>query len=277
MCGIVGYLGSANATDVVLAGLRKLEYRGYDSAGLACIESDNGAPRLSVVRAVGRVDALAAKISELKPRAHVAIGHTRWATHGRPNELNAHPHRDQSGRIALVHNGIIENYASLRAELSAAGCVFQSETDTEVAAMLVGSLYSGDLVEAVEKAIARIEGTFAFAVISLDHPQSIVGARRGSPLAIGIGANGDMLLGSDALPLIAYTRKVAYLDDDQVAWLQSGKFTLRAKGRTVEPKVQEIRWSAEEAERGGFEHFMLKEIHEQPGALRRLALNLVAN
>src|SRR6185295_16264516 len=169
MCGIVGYLGPRLATDVVLAGLRKLEYRGYDSAGLACIEQKDGASRLTVVRAVGRVDALAAKVAALNPTSHIAIGHTRWATHGRPNELNAHPHRDASGRIALVHNGIIENYAHLRAELAAAGCVFQSETDTEVAAMLVGKLYSGDLVEAVEKAIARIEGTFAFAVISLDH------------------------------------------------------------------------------------------------------------
>src|ERR1043165_817870 len=164
MCGIVGYLGSANATDVVLAGLRKLEYRGYDSAGLACIESDNGAPRLSVVRAVGRVDALAAKISELKPRAHVAIGHTRWATHGRPNELNAHPHRDMSGRIAVVHNGIVENYAALRQEFIADGTNFPAETDTEVAAVLIGKYYQGDLVRAVERAIERIDGNFAFAV-----------------------------------------------------------------------------------------------------------------
>ncbi|HLX59990.1 MAG TPA: glutamine--fructose-6-phosphate transaminase (isomerizing) [Planctomycetota bacterium] len=277
MCGIVGYLGSRNATDVVLEGLRKLEYRGYDSAGLACIScATHAVPRLDVVRAVGRVDSLAAKVAALHPDARVAIGHTRWATHGRPNELNAHPHRDATGRIALVHNGIVENYAQLRAELSAAGCAFVSETDTEVAAMLVGSLYRGDLVEAVEKAIARIEGAFAFAVISLDHPQMIVGARRGSPLAVGIG-DGEMLLGSDALPLIAYTRRVAYLDDDQVAVLEAGRFTLRAHGRAVEPKIQEIRWSVEETDRGGFAHFMLKEIYEQPGALRRLAASLVAS
>ncbi|MEI6232454.1 MAG: glutamine--fructose-6-phosphate transaminase (isomerizing) [Planctomycetota bacterium] len=278
MCGIVGYLGSRKATDVVIAGLRKLEYRGYDSAGVAYLEPVAGTaePRLEVVRALGRVDALAAKLDALDSHAPVAIGHTRWATHGRPNELNAHPHRDASGRIALVHNGIVENYAALRTELMAAGCVFVSETDTEVAAMLIGSLYRGDLVEAVERAIVRIEGTFAFAAISVDHPNMIVGARRGSPLAAGIGADGEMLLGSDAIPLIAYTRRVAYLDDDQVVVLQPGTLTVRLKGRVVEPVIQEITWSNEETERGGFAHFMLKEIHEQPGALRKLAVNLVA-
>jgi glucosamine--fructose-6-phosphate aminotransferase (isomerizing) len=275
MCGIVAYLGSRNATDVVLAGLRKLEYRGYDSAGVAFIESTNGSSHLEVVRAIGRVDALAAKVDALHPHAHIAIGHTRWATHGRPNELNAHPHRDASGRIALVHNGIVENYAALRKELIAAGCVFLSETDTEVAAMLIGTLYRGDLVDAVERAIERIEGTFAFAAISLDHPDMIVGARRGSPLAAGIGADGEMLLGSDAIPLIATTRRVAYLDDDQVVVLKPGTLIVRAKGRVVEPKIQTITWNNEETERGGFAHFMLKEIHEQPGALRRLAVNLV--
>ncbi len=279
MCGIVGYLGNRNAPDVVIEGLRKLEYRGYDSAGVAYIEpaSASAPQRLEVVRALGRVDALAAKVSALDSHAHIAIGHTRWATHGRPNELNAHPHRDSSARIALVHNGIVENYAELRRELSAAGCVFLSETDTEVAAMLIGSLYRGDLVEAVEQAVKRIEGTFAFAAISLDHPNMIVGARRGSPLAAGIGADGEMLLGSDAIPLIAFTRRVAYLDDNQIAVLQPGSLTLRSNGQIVEPKIQEIRWSVEETERGGFAHYMLKEIHDQPGALRRLAVNLVAS
>ena len=161
MCGIVGYIGSLRLRRTwSLAGLRKLEYRGYDSAGVAFIEAVNGVLRLEVVRAIGRVEALAAKVAALAPVAHTAIGHTRWATHGRPNELNAHPHRDSSGRIALVHNGIVENYAALRTELTAAGCVFLSETDTEVAAMLIGSLYRGDLVEAVERAVERIEGTF---------------------------------------------------------------------------------------------------------------------
>jgi glutamine---fructose-6-phosphate transaminase (isomerizing) len=273
MCGIVGYTGTKKASEVVLNGLRKLEYRGYDSAGIAFVESRE----LNVVRAVGRVDALAAKLSALTEDSRTAIGHTRWATHGRPNELNAHPHRDSSGRIAVVHNGIVENYAALRQELSARGAKFTSETDTEVAAKLIGSLYEGDLVAAVEKAIERIEGTFAFAVISLDHPGLMVGARRGSPLAVGAGADGEMLLASDAVPILQYTRHVLYLDDDQVVALEPGKLNLRQHGKNIEARLQELKWTHEDAERGGYAHFMLKEIHEQPGALRRLAANLVAN
>jgi len=275
MCGIVGYTGAQNtAPDIVLAGLRKLEYRGYDSAGLATVADG----KLSIVRAVGRVDALAEKVHTTDAKTHVAIGHTRWATHGRPNELNAHPHCDASGRIAVVHNGIIENYAELRKELSSIGVQFTSETDTEVAAKLIGKLYSGDLVAAVERAIARIEGTFAFAVISVNHPGLIVGARRGSPLAVGIDdTTGDRLLASDAIPLLAHTRQVVYLDDEQIAVLEPGKLTLRQNGKVIEPKIQEIRWSSEDAERGGYAHFMLKEIHEQPGSLRRLANTLVAH
>jgi glucosamine--fructose-6-phosphate aminotransferase (isomerizing) len=274
MCGIVGYTGSKRASEVVLNGLRKLEYRGYDSAGMALIDAN----QLRIVRAVGRVDALAAKLADVSENSHTAIGHTRWATHGRPNELNAHPHKDASGRIALVHNGIIENYATLRKELQAKGVTFNSETDTEVAAVLIGKLYQGDLVAAIEKAIARIEGTFAFAVISLDHPGLIVGARRGSPLAVGVNAEGGgMLLASDALPILPHTKHVLYLDDDQVVAVEPGKLTLRQNGKPVEPKITEIRWTEEDAERGGYPHFMLKEIHEQPGALRRLSNALVAN
>ncbi|HEY3325400.1 MAG TPA: glutamine--fructose-6-phosphate transaminase (isomerizing) [Planctomycetota bacterium] len=273
MCGIVGYTGPKKASDIVLNGLRKLEYRGYDSAGMALIEDS----RLSVIRAVGRVEALATKAAQLPEAAHTAIGHTRWATHGKPNELNAHPHCDMSGRIALVHNGIIENYAALRKELEAGGAKFVSETDTEVAAVLIGKLYQGDLVQAIEKAIQRIEGTFAFAVISLDTPGLLVGARRGSPLAVGVNAtDGGMFLASDAMPLLPYTRHIIYLEDDQVVALRPGKLNLRQNGRKIEPKVTEIHWSAEDTERGGYPHFMLKEIHEQPGALRRLASNLVA-
>ena len=277
MCGIVGYIGPKQATDVVLSGLRKLEYRGYDSAGVAFIGAspDFPSPGLEVVRALGRVDALAAKLAGSHFTTHTAIGHTRWATHGRPNELNAHPHRDASGRIAVVHNGIVENYADLRKSLTAQGAKFLSETDTEAAAMLIGSLYRGDLALAVEQAMERIEGTFAFAVLSLDHPDMIVGARRGSPLAVGLGEGADMLLGSDAIPLIDYTRRVTYLNDGQVAVLEPGKFTLREKGRILVAKVEQISWSIEETERGGFAHFMLKEIHEQPGALRKLASKLI--
>jgi glucosamine--fructose-6-phosphate aminotransferase (isomerizing) len=275
MCGIVAYTGPKDASQIVLDGLRKLEYRGYDSAGMAFLTDH----RLEIVRAVGRVDALAAKMAAAPAgTAPTAIGHTRWATHGRPSELNAHPHRDQSGRIAVVHNGIIENYADLRRELTAQGAKFVSETDTEAAAMLIGHCYRGDLVKAVEKAIARIEGTFAFAVICLDHPGLVVGTRRGSPLVAGVGAaDGGMLLASDGLPIIAHTRQVIYLEDDQVAALRPGDVTVRQDGRAVTPRIETIHWSAEEAERGGFAHYMLKEIHEQPGVLRRLASTLVAD
>jgi glucosamine--fructose-6-phosphate aminotransferase (isomerizing) len=274
MCGIVGYTGSRQATQIVVGGLRKLEYRGYDSAGIAYLEN----AKLEVLRSVGRVDALAAKVSAANPAATCAIGHTRWATHGRPSELNAHPHRDNSGRIAVVHNGIIENYSALRQELTGNGAHFISETDTEVAAVLIGQLYTGDLVQAVERAIERIEGTFAFAVICTGHPGLIVGARRGSPLAVGAGPeNGEMLLASDAVPILPYTNRVLYLDDDQVVALEPHRLTLRHKGKPIEAKMQELRWTHEEAERGGYAHFMLKEIHEQPGALRRLTGTLVAN
>ena len=274
MCGIVGYTGPKKATEVVLEGLRKLEYRGYDSAGIAFIDGRE----LTVVRAVGRVEALAEKLSAVPENSHTAIGHTRWATHGKPNELNAHPHCDSSNRIAVVHNGIIENYTALRHELAAAGAVFLSQTDTEVAAKLIGSFYKGDLLRAVEQAIERIEGTFAFGVIALDHPGQIVGARRGSPLAVGIDEQtGAMFLASDAVPILGYTRHIHYMEDEQVVALEPHKMTLRFKGKEIEPKVQEIRWTAEAAERGGYAHFMLKEIHEQPGALRRLAGMLVAN
>ena len=274
MCGIVGYTGPGNALQTVIEGLRKLEYRGYDSAGIAFIEDD----KLNVIRAVGRIDALAEKVSGIKSSAHTAIGHTRWATHGRPNELNAHPHRDSSGRIAVVHNGIIENYSALRQELQREGAKFLSETDTEVAAVLIGKMYRGDLRAAVEQALKRIEGTFAFGVVSLDHPHLIVGARRGSPLAVGIDAeHGAMLLASDAVPIVSHTRHVLYLEDEQVVALEPNKLSLYRHGVPMEPRVQEIRWSPEEAERSGYAHYMLKEIFEQPAALRRLAAMLVAD
>ena len=276
MCGIVGYTGALNASDVVLSGLRKLEYRGYDSAGIALLNPGSG-NTLDVLRAVGRVDALAAKVAGIHYTAHTAVGHTRWATHGRPSELNAHPHRDSSGRIAVVHNGIIENYSTLRKELAQGGAKFVSETDTEVAAVLIGKLYKGDLVDAVQQAIRRIEGTFAFGVICTEHPGMIVGARRGSPLAVGAAADGSMLLASDAVPILPYTNRVLYLDDEQVISLEPGRLQLFQNGKPVEAQLQELHWTAEDAERGGYPHFMLKEIHEQPGALRRLAGTLVAS
>jgi len=272
MCGIVGYTGTGKAIDVVIKGLSLLEYRGYDSAGLATLQDG----RLETVKAVGRVADLQAKAATKSWTTNTAVGHTRWATHGRVTEENAHPHSDAKGLLAIVHNGIIENYEALRGELKAQGRTFRSETDTEVAANLIASCYQGDLVAAVEQAIARIEGTFAFGVVSARHPDLIVGARRGSPLAVGL-ADGASLLGSDAIPLVEHTRRVIFLEDDQVVALEPDQVTLRQGGKVVEPQVQEVRWSPAEVERGGYPHFMLKEIHEQPGALRKLVSKIVAD
>jgi glucosamine--fructose-6-phosphate aminotransferase (isomerizing) len=272
MCGIVGYTGPGPAVEVVLKGLAQLEYRGYDSAGLAALEDG----RLQTVRTVGRVADLVRKASGRAWPSHCAIGHTRWATHGRVSEANAHPHGDSRGLLAVVHNGIIENYDSLRKELAARGFTFRSETDTEVAANLIASLYEGDLMEAVEKATARLVGTFAFAVVSPRHPGLIVAARRASPLAVGLCPDAT-LLASDAVPIVPHTRQVVYLEDEQVAALEPGRLALRQRGRPVEPRPMEIRWSPEEVERAGFRHFMLKEIHEQPGALRKLVAMLLAD
>ncbi|MBE7464761.1 MAG: glutamine--fructose-6-phosphate transaminase (isomerizing) [Planctomycetes bacterium] len=274
MCGIVGYTGPGLAVPFVLSGLQRLEYRGYDSAGIAT----QAGGRIDITRVVGRVADLQTRLGNAGADAHTAIGHTRWATHGRPTVANAHPHLSSDGRIALVHNGIIENYTALRQELEAGGFRFLSETDTEAAANLVASLYRGQLVAAVEAAIARIEGSFAFAVLAVQEPGLIVGARRGSPLAVGLGAERkEFFLASDAVPIVEHTRSVVYLDDDQVVALAPGRFELRAKGKPVEPRVQEIRWDVADVERGGYAHFMLKEIHEQPGALRRLAAKLIAD
>lgn len=272
MCGIVGSTGSEDAVEAVLDGLEKLEYRGYDSAGMATIGNDG----LEVVRVLGRVEVLREKALAREWQTHTAIGHTRWATHGPPSERNAHPHRDPAGNVAVVHNGIIENYAELRKEMEADGVRFSSETDTEVAACMIGRCYDGDLLRAVEKAIERLEGSFAFAVLSPHHPGLLVGARRGSPLVVGIAPD-RYLLASDALPILKHTRKALYLEDDQVVALKPGSLVLRQNGASCEPSVQEIKWDAEQAERGGFEHFMLKEIHEQPAALRNLASKLIAD
>lgn len=271
MCGIVGYTGNGPAVERVVCGLEKLEYRGYDSAGVAYLE----AGKLRVIRAVGRVEDLRRKLPPESARATCAIGHTRWATHGRPSEVNAHPHCDNSGRFAVVHNGIIENYARLRGELERQGCRFASETDTEVAAHLIAKLYESgrDLPRAVERAIGMIEGTFAFAVLSTLLPGHIAVARRGSPLVTGFGS-GEMLVASDALPILPHTPDVYYLQDDDVLDLDPAG--ARKSGKPVAPGSR-INWTTEDAERGGYEHFMLKEIHEQPGALRRLASKLIAD
>jgi glutamine---fructose-6-phosphate transaminase (isomerizing) len=265
MCGIVGYIGSKVASNILLEGLKRLEYRGYDSAGLAIIE--NG--QLSVEKAKGRISNLEAKVDQRFARSTIGIAHTRWATHGPPNEVNAHPHLDQTGRIALVHNGIIENYMSLRKYLETQGNTFTSETDTEVLAKLIGHFYTdGNLEQAVRNALLEVQGTYGIAVISADQPDKIVAARKGSPLIVGIGKN-EYVVASDASAIIEHTNQVVYLSDGEIAIItREGFRTTTLDAVPVAKDVQQVEWKLEQIELAGFEHFMLKEIFEQPESIR---------
>ena len=263
MCGIIGVVGAQDASRTILEGLRRLEYRGYDSAGLAvCVPGG-----LEVRRAVGVVENLARME---QPRGSVGLGHTRWATHGAPTEGNAHPHRDCNGRIALIHNGIIENYQDLREKLEANGHRFQSQTDTETMVHLIEENFKGDLFSAVRAALQHVEGAYAFVAVSADNPDRIVAARNRSPLLVGVKP-GHMMVASDATALLEHTRKVVFLDDGDVVELTREGMTLVDKaGRPKEPKVHELTWTVEAAQKGGFDHFMLKEIHDIPDALHEL-------
>lgn len=268
MCGIVGYIGRADAASVLINGLRRLEYRGYDSAGMAILDND----RVTVAKSPGKVAALKDKARsswspELFQRATTGIAHTRWATHGPPTEANAHPHLDQSEEIALVHNGIIENYRSLRARLEGKGHHFYSETDTEVLAHLIGDCDKGDLFQAVCDALHQVEGTFGIAVLSAKEPDRIITARRGSPIVIGVG-DGEMIIASDASAIVAHTQRVIYLDDNDIAIVTPESVDVRDLNNVpVTREIAELGIDAAAAEKGGFEHFMLKEIHEQPESL----------
>ncbi|HEU5004424.1 MAG TPA: glutamine--fructose-6-phosphate transaminase (isomerizing) [Actinomycetota bacterium] len=269
MCGIVGYVGDRSALPVLLEGLKSLEYRGYDSAGVA-LPAHGGGPGLEVVRRAGKVDELVAATTGLANGQHSGIGHTRWATCGEPSESNAHPHRDCSGNLAIVHNGIIENHLQLRAELIAAGHTFGSATDSEVVAHLVESRLAeaGSLLEAVRRAAAQLHGSYAIVAIDARQPGTIVGARVDAPLVLGLG-DGEYFLASDVAPLLRYTRKVVWLADGEVAQLSpSGVRIVGIDGAEHPPTSTEVAWDREAAEKAGYDTFMLKEIHEQPGALR---------
>jgi glucosamine--fructose-6-phosphate aminotransferase (isomerizing) len=264
MCGIVGYTGSREAGPVLLDGLRRLEYRGYDSAGIALVTETGD---LFVEKRAGKVAVLQDALVGGPPRAGVGLAHTRWATHGRPSDLNAHPHSDCSGRITVVHNGIVENFRQLRDELAVRGHVLQSETDTEVVAHLIEEAYQGDLADAVRTALGRIEGAYAIVVLHRDEPARLVGARLNAPLIVGLGDE-EGFLASDAAALVAYTKRVVFLADGDVADLRPAGVTITDRAGTVlDRPVDVIPWSAEAAEKGGYPHFMLKEIHEQPEAL----------
>jgi glucosamine--fructose-6-phosphate aminotransferase (isomerizing) len=268
MCGIVGYIGKADAPTVLINGLRRLEYRGYDSAGVAILDDD----RIVIAKSPGKVSALNDRAradwpAERFARSTMGIAHTRWATHGPPTEVNAHPHLDRSGEIALVHNGIIENYRSLRARLESKGHHFYSETDTEVLAHLIGECDKGNLFQAVCDALHQVEGTFGIAVLSAREPEKIITARRGSPIVIGVG-DGETIIASDASAILAHTQRVIYLDDNDIAIVTADSVDIRdLHNIPVTREIAELGLDAAAAEKGGYEHFMLKEIHEQPDSL----------
>ncbi|MBA4291389.1 glutamine--fructose-6-phosphate transaminase (isomerizing) [bacterium] len=267
MCGIAGYIGQRNAVEVVLDQIERLEYRGYDSTGVA-FQSPEG---LKVLKRAGKLGQLRAVVADERPEAFVAIAHSRWATHGAPNDLNAHPHFDQEGTVAVIHNGIIENYLEIKEELTRAGHVFQSETDSEVAAHVIGLEYGEgiSLEEAVRRAVGKLEGAFGFVVISMREPGKIVCSRNASPLVLGFG-EGENFIASDIPALLPYTRRVAILDNDMVALVtKDGISAMRSDGQAVELAPFDVEWDIASAEKGGFEHFMLKEIHEQPDVVRQ--------
>lgn len=262
MCGIAGYIGPKNAVEIVYDQLKRLEYRGYDSAGVAFQTDD----RIGIFKKAGKLDGLKAILDEEKPVAPLAIAHSRWATHGPPTDVNAHPHVDQDADIALIHNGIIENYQQLKDELVAHGHVFQSETDTEVAAHFIGQEYAKGvkLEDAVRAAVARMRGAFAFVVISNSDPTRIVVARRASPLVIGLG-DGENMVASDIPALLPYTRRVVIMENDCIAVITRENVKIfNLDGRPIDFKEMYVDWDEKAAEKGGYDHFMLKEIHEQP-------------
>jgi len=266
MCGIVGYAGNRAAAGLVLDGLKRLEYRGYDSAGLAVVHDG----RIEIFKAAGKITVLERELGSTLPAGHTAIAHTRWATHGAPTTINAHPHSDCGGTLALVHNGIIENAAALRTALSKRGHVFRSETDTEVLVHLVEELHAQgrSLVDAVAGALQQVEGTYGIAIVSSREPDTIVAARRGSPLLVAIG-NGENFVASDASAVLAHTRSVVYLDDGEIAEVHPGDYRILDLAAVEKEKaVTQVDWDLATIERGGYAHFMLKEIMEQPESIR---------
>ena len=274
MCGIVGYVGSEQAAPILLHGLSKLEYRGYDSAGLAVRD---GVKNVEIVKAKGRLKVLAEKTNDGKALVGTCgIGHTRWATHGEPSELNAHPHCSDDENVVAVHNGIIENYQELKEKLLKHGYTFYSATDTEVAVKLIDyyyKKYAGTPVDAINHAMVRIRGSYALAVMFKDYPEEIYAARKDSPMIIGIthgedGKEGATYLASDVPAILNYTRKVYYIGNLEMARLRKGEVTFfNLDGDEIEKELTEVKWDAEAAEKAGFEHFMMKEIHEQPKAV----------
>ena len=265
MCGIVGYIGFNQASDFLLDGMAKLEYRGYDSAGIAVIGPENV---IKIQKKVGRLANLEAIVKADPNEGTVGIGHTRWATHGRPSDMNAHPHASEDGKFAVVHNGIIENYMPLKEELIEKGYHFKSETDTEVVAHLLEDMYDGDFVSTVRRMLDRVDGAYALEIICADEPDKIICTKKENPLVIGLG-KGENFVASDIPAIINYTRDTYILNDGELAIVTRDNVSVfDRKGNTIDKEVFHVSWNAEAAEKGGYEHFMLKEIHDQPKAVR---------
>ena len=265
MCGIVGYIGFNQASDFLLDGMAKLEYRGYDSAGIAVIGAENA---IKIQKKVGRLANLEAIVKADPNEGTVGIGHTRWATHGRPSDMNAHPHSSEDGKFAVVHNGIIENYMPLKEELIEKGYHFKSETDTEVVAHLLADMYDGDFVGTVRRMLARVDGAYALEIICADEPDKIICTKKENPLVIGLG-KGENFVASDIPAIINYTRDTYILSDGELAIVTRDNVSVfDREGNAIDKEVFHVSWNAEAAEKGGYEHFMLKEIHDQPKAVR---------
>jgi glucosamine--fructose-6-phosphate aminotransferase (isomerizing) len=265
MCGIIGYLGERSAAPIIMESLKRLEYRGYDSAGVAIFDQDAG--QTSVVKSAAKVDTLVERLTEEMPQGHLGIGHTRWATHGRPTVINAHPHTDCGGKVLVIHNGIIENFAELRRELQSKGHRFVSETDTEVVPHLIEESFKGDLTAAVREALPRLRGTYAMAIFSQDDPDLLIGARLNAPLVVGIGEK-EWFLASDITAVIPYTKQILLLGDGEMVSITSlGPEVSTVSGASVKPKIIEVKWDISQAQKGGYPHFMAKEINEAADAV----------
>lgn len=267
MCGIVAYIGEREASPIILKGLKRLEYRGYDSAGIALLDNNHN---LKTYKKTGKVVDLENYIGTQDTHAHTGMGHTRWATHGAPNDVNAHPHLSGDGRFAIIHNGIIENYAALKEALIKRGHTFQSETDTEVLIHLIEEVYSKNDVsfeEAVRMALTQVVGAYAIVILSKETPRYLIGARKGSPMVIGIGDK-EHFIASDATPIVEYTRNVVYLNDGEIAIIKDTELTIKTIDNTIKtPYIHELEINLESIEKGGYDHFMLKEIYEQPRSI----------
>lgn len=267
MCGIVAYIGQREVYPILIKGLQRLEYRGYDSAGVAILNGD-----LKVFKKAGKVSDLHEYAKNKDVSGNIGMGHTRWATHGEPNDRNAHPHYSQNGKFAIIHNGIIENYGSIKAELTKRGHNFNSDTDTEVLVHLIEDIYLNGKVsldEAVRLALGEVIGAYAIVILALDHPNELICARKGSPIVIGVGKDkGEFFVASDATPIIEYTNNVIYLNDGEVAYINDGQLTVKTIENQVKtPYIHELEMKLEQLEKGGYDHFMLKEIYEQPRSI----------